>query len=112
MFVCTVVAQNDTLDVGKNAELGCSIQEDLYTQVDFKWYRAEDTENELKNGDKYQIDHDNDTLTIKNTGEYSHVIYHKGKTRVATAQGKQLIWFLFFQTRQIRGILFSHSENI
>ena len=30
-------------------------------------------EKELQNGDKYQIDHDNDTLTIKNTGEYGTV---------------------------------------
>ena len=30
-------------------------------------------EKELQNGDKYQIDHDNDTLTIKNTGKYSTV---------------------------------------
>ena len=65
------MAQNDTLEVGKNAELGCRIEGDLYTDADFKWYRAEDMEKELQNGDKYQIDHDNDTLTIKNTGEYS-----------------------------------------
>ena len=62
-----VVATNDTLEVGKDALLGCKIEGDIYAMKSFKWYRDENRNNELKDGDRYKINQDNGTLVIKKT---------------------------------------------